>query len=47
MITDKIVKDLKKDLKRYRALQTLDREYQLVYSMISDYIEEKIEIYSK
>lgn len=47
MITDTIIKDLKKDLKRYKTLQSLDKEYNLAYSMIADYIEEKIEIYSK
>lgn len=47
MITDTIIKDLKKDLRKYKTLQCLDKEYKLAYSMIADYIEEKIEIYSK
>ncbi len=36
---------MKKDLKRYRTLEeaTKDEEYQLAYSMISDYIEDKLE----
>lgn len=47
MITDLIIKDLKKDLKKYKSLEILQTDYQLAYSMIADYIEEKVEIYSK
>lgn len=45
MTIEQIQKDLKKDLKRYRTLQqaTKDEEYQLAYSMIADYIEDKLE----
>lgn len=47
MITDLIIKDLKKDLKKYKTLENIQTDYQLAYSMIADYIEEKVEIYSK
>ena len=47
MITDLIIKDLKKDLKKYKTLEHIQTDYKLAYSMIADYIEEKVEIYSK
>lgn len=47
MITDLIIKDLKRDLKKYKTLENIQNDYQLAYSMIADYIEEKVEIYSK
>lgn len=37
--------EMKKDLKRYRTLEqtTKDEDYQLAYSIIADYIEDKLE----
>lgn len=45
MKIEQIQKQLKKDLKRYRTLEQISREedYQLAYSMIADYIEDKLE----
>ncbi len=45
MTIEQMQKDLKKDLKRYRTLEqaTKEEEHQLAYSMIADYIEDKLE----
>ena len=47
IITGRNYSDLKKDLKKYKTLENIQTDYQLAYSMIADYIEEKVEIYSK
>ena len=45
MTIEQIQKDLKKDLKRYKALEKISKEedYRLAYSMMADYIEDKLE----